>query len=288
MATQSQVSPRVRTGSADLGAKVVALAGAGLVSMPFSSLTRRDKLMLTALTLCSVAAISPGFHFRPHYFVQILPAVAILTGISVVTLPTFVPQRARVATQTALFILVLATVVSVFYGERRLLFELPATEVIKQSYQTAKPFAESVDVAAFIRENSTPTDTILVIGSEPQIYFYTDRISASGHIYMYPLMEEQPLAVQMQEQMLKQMTAEQPAYLVLVDDPGSWLAVSEKGQAFRKQLNRFVENGYELDGVAAVSRESKSFSVFGERARQFVPDTASRIFVYKLKKGGRG
>ena len=40
MATQSQVSPRVRTDSADLGAKVVALAGVGLVGYGVMFLVR--------------------------------------------------------------------------------------------------------------------------------------------------------------------------------------------------------------------------------------------------------
>jgi len=45
--------------------------------------------------------------------------------------------------------------------------------------------------------HTNPTDTIAVLGSEPEIYFYSHRISATGYIYTYPLMEPQRYAVQM-------------------------------------------------------------------------------------------
>jgi hypothetical protein len=157
---------------------------------------------------------------------------------------------------------------------------------VKKAYQTTKPFAESVGVARYVRENSSPSDRILVLGSEPQIYFYAGRRSATGHIYMYPLMEEQPYAETMQAGMLAEITANRPRFVILVDDLSSWLSVSPGGQVFRRRLNDFVRSGYELDGAVAVSRDEQGFAVFGRNAGQFVPESASRILVYRLKGGG--
>jgi len=42
-----------------------------------------------------------------------------------------------------------------------------------------------------------PGERIAVLGSEPQIYFYAKRRSATGYIYTYPLMEPQPYSKQM-------------------------------------------------------------------------------------------
>lgn len=55
------------------------------------------------------------------------------------------------------------------------------------------PFPESLEIGRFIRENSAENDRIAVIGSEPQIYFYSDRRAATGHIYTYALMEDLPI-----------------------------------------------------------------------------------------------
>jgi hypothetical protein len=105
---------------------------------------------------------------------------------------------------------------------------------------------------------------------------------------MYPLMEVQPYALGMQEEMLQQITRSRPACLILVDDLSSWLYVSADGMKFRERLGEFMKKSYELAGFAAVSRENESFYVFGERAGQFIPNSASRILIYKLKKGAAG
>lgn len=260
------------------GSWLLALAGLLLL------LVKPDRRVLSfvlPLLICSFLAICPGYHFRPHYFVLVIPAIALLAG-------SLCNGSLPAAVRGFLLAVVSAAAIFQLWNEQWFLFRATPQEYLKKAYQTTKPFVESYAVAQYVKTVTGKSDRIQVLGSEPQIYFYADRISASGYIYMYPLMEEQPFAEQMQEQMLKQLLAERPSYLILVDDLSSWLAVSEKGQAFREKLNSFVAGGYELDGVAAVSRENESFYVFGERSRQFLPNTSSRILVYKLKKGGEG
>jgi hypothetical protein len=44
------------------------------------------------------------------------------------------------------------------------------------------PFSEAVRVAEYLQEHTNPTDTIAILGSEPEIYFYAHRHSATGYI----------------------------------------------------------------------------------------------------------
>jgi len=244
-------------------------------------LARRDKAELAfilPLALAAFLAICPGFHFRPHYFILVAPVIALLAG-GVVS-GRLLPASLKMFVMAAFF----AAAAFQFWNEGWFLFAAAPQDYVKKAYQTTKPFVEAKVVADYLAKHTQKGDRIQVLGSEPQIYFYADRLAASGYIYMYPLMEEQPYAGQMQQGMLREMTAGRPAYLVLVDDLSSWLAISAAGETFREKLNEFVMANYELDGVARVSRDSESFYVFGERAGQFVPDTGSRILVYRLKK----
>lgn len=254
------------------------MATAGLLNLAI----RRDSkglLFSLPLLLASLLAICPGFYFRPHYFILMAPVVAILAGSLLAN--NFFPQIVRMSLFATLFI-------SVTFQLRQegwfLLFASSPQEYLKKAYQTTKPFAESVIVADYVKKITKSDDRILVLGSEPQIYFYTDRLSATGHIYMYPLMEEQPYALKMQEEMLKQINLNRPACIIVVDDLSSWLFISSAGAVFRDKLADFIKVRYELDGVASVSRDNQAFYVFGERARQFIPNSASRILVYRLKQ----
>jgi hypothetical protein len=66
------------------------------------------------------------------------------------------------------------------------------------------PFPEAIRIADYVRENTSPDDTIAVLGSELQIYFYSHRHFATGYIYTYPLIEPQKYARQLQEEMIRE------------------------------------------------------------------------------------
>ena len=64
-------------------------------------------------------------------------------------------------------------------------------------------------------------------GSEPQIYFYSHRHSATGYIYTYPLMEPQKYARQMQSEMIHEIESAQPKYLISITMSLSWLRLPQ-------------------------------------------------------------
>ena len=41
------------------------------------------RFLLTALLVCSLASISVGFYFREHYFILLLPVLALLIAVAV-------------------------------------------------------------------------------------------------------------------------------------------------------------------------------------------------------------
>jgi hypothetical protein len=119
-------------------------------------------------------------------------------------------------------VVVVAAVGQPLYASRAALFELGPAAVSRFVYGS-NPFPESVHVARYIREHTAPGDRIAVVGSEPQIYFYAGRRSATGYIYTYPLMELQPYAAAMQQQMIREIESADPRYLVFVRASSSWL-----------------------------------------------------------------
>ena len=73
--------------------------------------------------------------------------------------------------------------------QKEFFFTLPVIKATRLIYGL-NPFAESLEIAKYIREHSQKNDKVAVLGSEPQIYFYSDRKSATRHLYMYPLGEQ--------------------------------------------------------------------------------------------------
>jgi len=94
-------------------------------------------------------------------------------------------------------------------------------QVARDTYG-ADPLPECELVASYIRDNSSPDARVTVLGSEPAIYFLARRHSATGYIYTYGLMEEQPFARQMQDEMIREIETNAPEFIVFADNPLSW------------------------------------------------------------------
>ena len=189
------------------------LAGWGAVRL-VGMRDRRAGPTVAILAACSFLAVAAGFYFRSHYFVLFLPALAMLVAVG---LTASRQSLGRVR------LLLCATALAVQAGgEQAYLFRWEPERVSREMYGL-NPFPESVRIGAQLAEWSDPDDRIAVIGSEPQIYFYSRRRAATGFIYMYPLMEAHDLARSMQRQMIRELEADPPEFMVYVQVGNSWL-----------------------------------------------------------------
>ena len=145
------------------------------------------------------------------------------------------------------------------------------------------PFPESLEIARYIESRSTESDRIVVIGSEPQIYFYSGRRSATGFIYTYPLMEAQSRALEMQKDMIREIEENQTDYLVYVNTSTSWLSRTESHRHIFEWYNAYQEEHLDLVGfVESTIAGSGQFS-WGEDARRVRPRTSNWLAVYRAK-----
>src|SRR5262249_43858428 len=200
----------------------------GLIVCVFTKAVRGDNGFLITFAIFSLLAVCPGFYFRPHYFILLLPAVSLLAGAALMAALKLL--QTKPATIQCLPLLGCAIALAwPIWTEADFLFERTIPEA-NRMVNGANPFPESIKIAEYIRSQSNPTDKIAVLASEPQIYFYSERLSATGYIYTYPLMEPQPYAHQMQLEMIHEIETTQPRFLVLVVMNRSWLAGPDSDQ----------------------------------------------------------
>src|SRR5439155_22619748 len=128
------------------------------------------------------------------------------------------------------------------------------TEASRYIYGTTL-FSRAREVGDYIRKNSAATSRLAVIGSEPEIYFYSHRRSATGYIYVYPLMEIQPYAEKMQKEMIAEIEKNQPEFVLYVDDNYSWLEQDSSVKHVDTWWGAFAEK--RLDVISTTSIEGR-------------------------------
>jgi hypothetical protein len=244
------------------------LAGAGAIVIALRRERRDRALWIAGLAVCSFAATVPGFWFRPHYFIVLLPVTAMLAGTAVAALGDLPAARRRapgwgVAACAALFALAAAPPLA---SIGTLLAKSPHD--MSRSVYGSDPFPEAVEIASHIAAHTLPDARIAVVGSEPQIYFHSGRRSATGHIYTYGLMEivreaggwvPQPYARRMQEEMIRDLEAAGPEYIVFAQVGTSWLARPESDKTLLEWCRRHVSDHYDLVGVADIYTDGTEY-----------------------------
>ena len=161
-------------------------------------------------------------------------------------------------------------------------FELTPVQACRFSYHL-NPFPEAATVAEYLRQHTAPSDTIMVFGSEPEIYFYAHRHSASGYIYMYSLMEDQAYWSTMQKQMMQEVEANRPAYVVFVNSSSSWLSRHGSPQvvAFRTWMDQYIAANLEEVGTVELA-DPESHYYWGDEARG-LHQPGRELIIYKRK-----
>lgn len=248
------------------------LAAAGLVTLWVARWELKTKAIITGLFAASFIAICPGFYFREHYFVLMLPAVALLVGVAVGSV------RHR-----ALALAVLVGAIGVYaVRERHYLFSMTPRELSRTMYGV-NPFVEAVDIGKYLSDRTGPDDRIAVLGSEPEIYFYADRKAATGYIYTYALMEPQPFAAKMQSDMIREIEAAHPRFLVFVRIDHSWLVTPLSDQRIVGWTADYVGRCYDLVGVIDIYSQEASGIAWDAQAKDYEAQSENLVYTFRRK-----
>ena len=250
------------------------LAGIGALTGLWDQRMRASTLFLVGFFFFSVLALCPGFYFRTHYFILVLPAVSLLAGAAISKLTEILEGRRILIRFVPLLVFAVAVSVPILW-DKKIFFDATPVEVCRIVYPES-PFPESVRIADYVREHTEPDDAIVVLGSEPQIYFYSRRHSATGYIYTYALMEPQKYAHQMQEEMIHEIERARPIYLVSVLMNDSWLYRPQSNPLIFNWANQYTAQNYAAAGFVNITPMGSDY-FFGD-----VPPSAETLKNYIL------
>ena len=258
-----------------------AFAGIGLAALLWDGKARTHGVFLVSFLVFSLLSVCPGFYFRGHYFILALPAIALLAGVAAGSLKQLLGKfKSPALASTIPALLAILALAHLVIGQRDVLFELSPTQACVAVYG-GNPFVESLEIARYIRAHTSKDDRIAVIGSEPQIYFYSHRRSATGYIYTYPLMEHQKYALRMQKEMIEEIEAAQPAYIVCVNIVLSWLPSPASPRLIFSWSDKYLREYYTLVGIVDLLSPDWTEYRWDEEVEGYSPNSPNFIYVLK-------
>jgi len=256
-------------------------AAAGIFAL-FSGKDERDRRFpILALLGFSIAAFCGGFYFTRHYFILVLPVVSLLIAVAVEVAWVALPRLIELPAWAG-FVLFAAVCLLFTVSQSNIWFYLPPYQASRALY-LQNPFAESPEIANYIREHSAPDARVAIFGSEPQIYFYAHRRSATGYIYMYDLVQLHRYAHAMQQEMKQQALDANPQFVVLVNIGSSWLPQHGSEISLFYWCDDFVRQRYDLVGVAYIL-PTRTECLWGADAVRRPAESQLAVFIYQRKE----
>ncbi len=258
------------------------LAVAGITAPWWSASARKHARFLFGFLTFSFLALCPGAYFRPHYFILLLPAAAILVSVAVASAAERLKALPLRFLSAIPAVVVLVAVTHAVFQQRQEYFFLTPEDVFQDIYDI-NPFPAAMTVGDYLKKHSPEDARIGVLGSEPEIYFYANRHSATGYLYMYSLIVHQKYTARMRAEMMTELNANRPDYLVYVDESDSWGVRTgpPDTEAFLAALHEFMDSQYEKIGVAEI--DDTTTYVWGDGAKGYVPHSTDAMYVLKRR-----
>ncbi len=183
------------------------IAEASIIALLFFFKRRYALQLLLLCALCTIA-IGTGGYYRYHYFILYYAAFAIVTGVVI----SYFQQYSRIAAAAAWGACLLFLVLF-FANYKNSLFTNDAMAEFREHYHWS-PFYVAPAFADTLNALMKPGERLAALSNEPELYFFSKRISATPYIYNYPLFENQPYAEQMLDEYIQQIEEARPNVFV--------------------------------------------------------------------------
>jgi len=258
------------------------LALAGFIACLFDRGSGKDRYLYPAFAAASVLSVMPGFFFTNHYYVSLLPAIALLVGsLCGGVIRGASPAGNRFVMTAGVWGLTGAgLIVGIARHEEYFFGQVSDTVTCRQIY-AGNPFPESIPIGQYLKDHTTPQDLIAMMGSETQILFYSERRSASRFINTYFLTTDHPRNRDMQREMMADIERVRPKYIVFARFPLSWAILTNSPRDILDWFSTYGPSHYQVEGILQM-KEGGSVLEWGDEAGAEAPAEKNVMILRRL------
>ncbi|MFM2395221.1 MAG: hypothetical protein RLZZ546_3204, partial [Bacteroidota bacterium] len=149
----------------------------GILSSFINIKTKNVKLFLIYM-ISAFVTIIPGLRFYGQYWIILLPALSM--GLAYLIDNT---SKLNFYFGTGFSILIGILFFIEFSSKKQYYFANKVPKQMEKLYE-GNPFEAIKNISQYASKIMKPSDKLMILGSEPQIYLYTNKIAPSNHVYL--------------------------------------------------------------------------------------------------------
>lgn len=241
------------------------------------------KILGVSLLAFSFFTIVPGYFFYGHYWIQTVPGLALVAGFTFYSVMAILQNTFKLKQPAIKWIYLGAFVLLTFnhVSGLKAYYYHPNYERILRAVYGNNPFPESWEIAKYINAHSKPEDNIVLLGSEPQIYFYTKKKSPSRHAYFTSIVNNVKDHKLWQQEFARDTEKAKPKFLIFFNHPLSLLVQPNVDKWIFEWANKFITENYKLVGLVDMVDGQQSVYKYNEEINTYKPLSQNQIFIYE-------
>jgi hypothetical protein len=243
------------------------------------------KILGVTLLGFSFFTIVPGYFFYGHYWIQVVPGLALVAGLTFYSVMQILQNTFNVKQPAIKFVYlgIFAALTFNHVSELKSYYYHPNYERILRAVYGNNPFPESWEIANYINAHSKPEDNIVLIGSEPEIYFYTHKKSPSRHAYFTSIVNNVKDHKLWQQEFAKDTEKAKPKFVVFFNHPLSLLVQPNVDRWVFDWANKFIQENYQIVGLVDMVDGQQSVYKYGTDINTYKPVSQNQIYIYQRK-----
>lgn len=257
----------------------------GLVVCLLKTISWRDKLVFLSLAGFSFLTIVPGFYFYGHYWIQLIPGLAIMAGLAFYGILGFMNDKLNLKQPALKYVylgIFIIFVIKNLNGMKTYYFH-PNYERILRTVYGNNPFPETLEIANYINTHSKPEDQTAVLGSEPEFYIYTNKNYLSRHAYFAAIVADFKQHPQWQREYAADIEKAKPRYLVFYNHGISLFVQPNTDKFIFEWANKYISEHYNMIGLVDMIDGQQSTYLWNEALSGYQPKGQNMIYIYERK-----
>ncbi|MCD4679937.1 MAG: glycosyltransferase family 39 protein [Bacteroidales bacterium] len=263
------------------------LALSGIILVFIVKINNYKKFVLLSFAFLSFLTIIPGFRFFGHYWIQTIPVISVLIGISIMFLIQLLSKVVKINVSKVIICAAFTIfMISHLNTHKNYYFNPDYTAVLRAVYGM-NPFPESKVIGDFIKDNTSEGDKIIVLGSEPQVLIYSGRRSASKHIFIPFLMSDTllfPESKKLQQEFIDDIIREKPKYMVVFRHGYSFMTSPNASFMVLSLFNDIASRDYNHVGYIDMISDFDTKYIWFDDLNQYEPTGLYSIVVFERKE----
>ena len=242
----------------------------------------KKKIFICSIFILSILMVTPGFYFHGHYFILTLPGIAILAGLASENISKLMEKWLGRFSKQIIVLLFFAYTLLHLNTLKQFYFHPNYFKILRSTYGS-NPFPEAMEIGKWLNLKLKKEDQFALVGSEPELFVYTNRYSISRHAYFTAIVNNIPEHKGWQREFVNDIQRNKPKFFIYFNNPISLLVQPNTDNFVFKWSNDYIKEYYKIVGIVDMISPNETRYIWEADLTKYVPVSKSLIYVYERK-----